>query len=135
MSVRIIECGIVPSRRRIFGGFSALLRRSARILCQVWALRYTAGGPASYAKFGPSAILPDPKVKSPMTFQDLILKLQQFWAKQGCVIVQPMDMEMGAGTFHWATFLRAIGPEPWNVAYVQPSRRDRKSTRLTSSHE
>ncbi len=58
-----------------------------------------------------------------MTFQDLILKLQAYWAKQGCVIVQPMDMEMGAGTFHWATFLRAIGPEPWNVAYVQPSRR------------
>jgi len=57
------------------------------------------------------------------TFQDLILKLQAFWAKQGCVIVQPMDMEMGAGTFHWATFLRAIGPEPWNTAYVQPSRR------------
>jgi glycyl-tRNA synthetase alpha chain len=58
-----------------------------------------------------------------MTFQDLILKLQQYWASHGCVIVQPMDMEMGAGTFHWATFLRAIGPEPWNVAYVQPSRR------------
>jgi len=58
-----------------------------------------------------------------VTFQDLILKLQQFWAKEGCVLVQPMDMEMGAGTFHWATFLRAIGPEPWNVAYVQPSRR------------
>ena len=58
-----------------------------------------------------------------LTFQDLILKLQKFWAKQGCVIVQPMDMEMGAGTFHWATFLRSIGPEPWNAAYVQPSRR------------
>jgi glycyl-tRNA synthetase alpha chain len=58
-----------------------------------------------------------------MTFQNLILKLQQFWAERGCVIVQPMDMEMGAGTFHWATFLRAIGPEPWSTAYVQPSRR------------
>ncbi|MGH8482009.1 MAG: glycine--tRNA ligase subunit alpha [Nevskiaceae bacterium] len=58
-----------------------------------------------------------------LTFQDLILKLQAFWARQGCVIVQPMDMEMGAGTFHWATFLRALGPEPWNAAYVQPSRR------------
>jgi glycyl-tRNA synthetase alpha chain len=58
-----------------------------------------------------------------MTFQQLILTLQNFWADQGCVIVQPMDMEMGAGTFHWATFLRAIGPEPWNAAYVQPSRR------------
>jgi glycyl-tRNA synthetase alpha chain len=61
--------------------------------------------------------------KKSMTFQDLILKLQQFWASKGCLIVQPMDMEMGAGTFHWATFLRAIGPEPWNAAYVQPSRR------------
>ncbi|MES0874712.1 glycine--tRNA ligase subunit alpha [Sinimarinibacterium thermocellulolyticum] len=58
-----------------------------------------------------------------MTFQDLILKLQTYWAGHGCVIVQPMDMEMGAGTFHWSTFLRAVGPEPWNTAYVQPSRR------------
>jgi len=58
-----------------------------------------------------------------MTFQELILTLQKFWAEQGCVIVQPMDMEMGAGTFHWSTFLRAVGPEPWNTAYVQPSRR------------
>ncbi|HLT05623.1 MAG TPA: glycine--tRNA ligase subunit alpha [Pseudomonas sp.] len=57
------------------------------------------------------------------TFQDLILALQQFWAEQGCVILQPYDMEMGAGTFHTATFLRAIGPETWNAAYVQPSRR------------
>ena len=58
-----------------------------------------------------------------MTFQDMILRLQQFWAQRGCVIVQPLDMEVGAGTFHWSTFLRAIGPEPWNTAYVQPSRR------------
>ena len=57
------------------------------------------------------------------TFQDIILKLQQFWAQQGCVILQPMDLEMGAGTFHPATFLRAIGPEPWSAAFVQPSRR------------
>jgi len=57
------------------------------------------------------------------TFQGLILTLQQFWAAQGCVILQPYDMEMGAGTFHTATFLRSIGPEPWNAAYVQPSRR------------
>ena len=59
----------------------------------------------------------------PRTFQDLILRLQNFWAAQGCVLVQPFDMEMGAGTFHPATFLRAIGPEPWRAAYVQPSRR------------
>jgi glycyl-tRNA synthetase alpha chain len=58
-----------------------------------------------------------------ITFQELILKLQQFWADQGCVILQPLDMEVGAGTFHPATFLRAVGPESWNAAYVQPSRR------------
>ena len=57
------------------------------------------------------------------TFQGLILSLQQFWARQGCAILQPLDMEVGAGTFHPATFLRAIGPETWNAAYVQPSRR------------
>jgi len=57
------------------------------------------------------------------TFQGLILALQQYWAEQGCVILQPLDMEVGAGTFHPATFLRAIGPESWNAAYVQPSRR------------
>ena len=59
----------------------------------------------------------------PRTFQDLILTLQQYWAGQGCVLMQPYDMEMGAGTFHTATFLRAVGPEPWSAAYVQPSRR------------
>lgn len=58
-----------------------------------------------------------------MTFQDLIFKLQQYWSDRGCVIQQPLDLEVGAGTFHPATFLRSIGPEPWNVAYVQPSRR------------
>jgi glycyl-tRNA synthetase alpha chain len=58
-----------------------------------------------------------------LTFQALILKLQQFWAAQGCVVLQPLDMEVGAGTFHPATFLRAVGPESWNAAYVQPCRR------------
>ncbi|MFT6624340.1 MAG: glycyl-tRNA synthetase alpha chain [Cycloclasticus sp.] len=58
-----------------------------------------------------------------MTFQGLILALQEYWADQGCVILQPLDLEVGAGTFHPATFLRAIGPEPWSAAYVQPSRR------------
>ena len=58
-----------------------------------------------------------------MTFQDLILSLQHYWAERGCVILQPYDMPMGAGTFHPATFLRAIGPEPWSAVYVQPSRR------------
>lgn len=58
-----------------------------------------------------------------MTFQDFINCLQTYWAEQGCVLVQPLDMEVGAGTFHPATFLRSIGPEPWNSAYVQPCRR------------
>ncbi len=58
-----------------------------------------------------------------LCFQDLILTLQQYWADRGCVIMQPYDKEMGAGTFHPSTFLRAIGPEPWSAAYVQPSRR------------
>ena len=57
------------------------------------------------------------------TFQDLILRLQQFWAERGCVVMQPDDMEVGAGTFHPATFLRSIGPERWQAAYVQPCRR------------
>ena len=58
-----------------------------------------------------------------LTFQEIILTLQQYWAQQGCVLLQPYDMEMGAGTFHTATFLRALGPEPWQAAFVQPSRR------------
>jgi glycyl-tRNA synthetase alpha chain len=61
--------------------------------------------------------------RGPATFQDLILHLQRYWADAGCVVLQPYDMPMGAGTFHAATFLRAIGPEPWSAAYVQPSRR------------
>jgi glycyl-tRNA synthetase alpha chain len=58
-----------------------------------------------------------------MTFQELILSLQSYWAKKGCIIMQPYDLEKGAGTFHPATFLRCLGPEPWYVAYVEPSRR------------
>jgi glycyl-tRNA synthetase alpha chain len=57
------------------------------------------------------------------TFQDLILTLQRYWSERGCVLLQPYDMEVGAGTSHTATFLRALGPEPWKAAYVQPSRR------------
>jgi len=58
-----------------------------------------------------------------INFQQLILRLENFWDRKGCVLLQPYDMEVGAGTFHTATFLRAIGPEPWKAAYVQPSRR------------
>ncbi len=61
--------------------------------------------------------------KTIKTFQDIIFTLQQYWSAQGCAIMQPLDLEVGAGTFHPATFLRAIGPEPWNAAYVQPCRR------------
>ncbi len=62
-------------------------------------------------------------INDPSTFQGLIFTLQQYWAEQGCVLLQPYDMEVGAGTFHTATFIRAVGPEPWAAAYVQPSRR------------
>jgi glycyl-tRNA synthetase alpha chain len=58
-----------------------------------------------------------------LTFQQIILKLQDYWDQQGCALLQPIDLEVGAGTSHTATFLRAIGPEPWKAAYVQPSRR------------
>ena len=58
-----------------------------------------------------------------MYFQELILALQDFWVKKGCLLVQPYNSEVGAGTYNPATFLRAIGPEPWNVAFVEPSRR------------
>jgi len=61
--------------------------------------------------------------KNLLSFQDLIFQLQHFWADQGCIIEQPYSIEMGAGTFHPSTFLRAIGPEPWHAAYVQPARR------------
>ena len=65
----------------------------------------------------------DRSSNKPATFQDLILTLQNFWARQGCLILQPYDMEVGAGTSHPATTLRALGPTPWRAAYVQPSRR------------
>jgi glycyl-tRNA synthetase alpha chain len=58
-----------------------------------------------------------------LTFQQIILTLQSYWDKQGCALLQPIDMEVGAGTSHVHTFLRAVGPEPWRAAYVQPSRR------------
>jgi glycyl-tRNA synthetase alpha chain len=60
---------------------------------------------------------------SARTFQDVIQTLNRYWAAQGCVLLQPLDTEVGAGTFHPATFLRSLGPEPWAAAYVQPSRR------------
>ena len=71
----------------------------------------------------PTSLADMPLGTPPRTFQELIFALQKYWADQGCIILQPYDMEMGAGTFHTATFLRSIGPEPWSAAYVQPSRR------------
>ena len=67
--------------------------------------------------------MPSRRLKDAPTFQDVILRLQTFWTKRGCVLCQPYDIEMGAGTFHPATFLRVLGPTPWRAAYVQPSRR------------
>jgi len=63
------------------------------------------------------------RAEAPLSFQDLILRLERYWADQGCVILQPYDMEMGAGTFHPATTLRSLGSKPWRAAYVQPTRR------------
>lgn len=72
---------------------------------------------------GTTAVTGSTETGKPLSFQEMILTLHAFWSAQGCVILQPYDMRMGAGTFHPATTLRALGPEPWNAAYVQPSRR------------
>ena len=66
-----------------------------------------------------------------ISFQEVILRLQDYWNKQGCALLQPIDTEVGAGTSHTATFLRALGPEPWRAAYVQPSRRPTPATART----
>lgn len=98
----------------------------------IWGLRRSGGGPifsicslAAKERYTCCRIT-TPKLADTLntvTFQQLILALQHYWAEQGCAVLQPYDMPMGAGTFHSATFLRAIGPEPWSAAYVQPSRR------------
>ena len=80
--------------------------------------------PPSSAPLHPRAVLhPRTSPAKALTFQDMILTLQHYWSDRGCVILQPYDIEVGAGTFHPATVLRALGPEPWRAAYVQPSRR------------
>ena len=78
---------------------------------------------AARATAKPAAASPSAQLRPERSFQDLILRLHAFWSRQGCLILQPYDMEVGAGTFHPATTLRALGPKPWNAAYVQPSRR------------
>src|SRR5262245_55083063 len=80
------------------------------------------GSPNTAICHQPIAISRQPSAMT-MTFQGLILKLQEFWASRGCVLQQPLDVEVGAGTMHPETFLRVLGPAHWNVAYVQPSRR------------
>ena len=70
----------------------------------------------------PGAAVPAAPGARPPSFQELVLRLHAYWSAQGCVILQPYDMEVGAGTFHPATTLRALGPKPWKAAYVQPSR-------------
>jgi len=76
-------------------------------------------------QFGKNMVFKKKKIKKPkfQSFQDTILNLQKYWSKQGCVVLQPYDVEVGAGTFHPATTLRSLGPKPWKAAYVQPSRR------------
>src|SRR3546814_18992550 len=86
------------------------------------ARHYTSSGDRNAPLLYSQVFLHAPRAAI-MTFQDLILTLQKFLAEQGCVIVQPMDMEMGAGTFPLATFLRAVGPETWHTVYGKPSRR------------
>src|SRR5205823_10296445 len=95
------------------------LRGLARLACSPALPRGPHRGYADRSREGQ----PVESVGFMLSFQQLILRLNEFWDRQGCVLLQPYDMEMGAGTFHTATFLRAVGPEPWNAAYVQPSRR------------
>jgi glycyl-tRNA synthetase alpha chain len=79
--------------------------------------------PTGIAGAEPSRSAAEAPLRPEVSFQDMILCLQRFWGEQGCVLLQPYDMEVGAGTFHPATTLRSLGPKPWNAAYVQPSRR------------
>src|SRR5512140_356026 len=81
------------------------------------------GAKASKIQGFPSFRVRPMTASSKPSFQEIILRLQDYWNKQGCALLQPYDMEVGAGTSHTATFLRALGPEPWKAAYVQPSRR------------
>src|SRR5205814_10515076 len=91
--------------------FAALIRATTWL-----EVAWRAGHPVRSGSFRPAAA-------SMLTFQQVILKLQDYWGARGCALLQPYDMEVGAGTSHTATFLRALGPEPWRAAYVQPSRR------------
>lgn len=98
---------------------------AAIVQCGIVALtpRHCFAKAAANRDYGINSVPSAHKRESTLTFQDLILTLHAYWARQGCVILQPYDMRMGAGTFHPATTLRALGPDSWNAAYVQPSRR------------
>jgi glycyl-tRNA synthetase alpha chain len=86
-------------------------------------LRRTQAAPLGGKSWGIKPVPNSTGFATPTCFQELILTLQHYWAGEGCVVLQPYDMEMGAGTFHTATTLRALGPKPWRACYVQPSRR------------
>src|SRR5271156_3971449 len=118
--VSCAQPGRAPQRagRVLYTRRAAAFRATARP-ARDGPYRTGAGGPANLKRTMTIA-----KIGSrPRTFQELIFALQRYWSDQGCVILQPYDMPVGAGTFHTATFLRAVGPEPWSAAYVQPSRR------------
>lgn len=91
------------------------------LICDKWGERLLCRVHRRYTKRPNSSSLGHNVI--PETFQELVLRLQNFWGSQGCVVLQPLDLEVGAGTFHPATFLRSLGPENWNAAYVQPCRR------------
>ena len=112
--------GLTPFAR--WAGRFGLWPLAARGAAGRARLRRTAP-PRTAARPRSAPINRNPLERPMLTFQQLILRLQDYWAEQGCVLLQPYDMEVGAGTFHPATFLRALGPEPWNAAYVQPCRR------------
>src|SRR5471032_3203589 len=93
------------------------------LFCRTAKTAINCGNTRPFELRGRPVSIPPATRAKPQCFQDLILTLQDYWARQGCLILQPYDMEMGAGTFHTATALRSLGPKPWYAAYVQPSRR------------
>ena len=108
-----VACPVVVS------GIQARRAVKSQVCCASACFTGSHAGPIHL--FCPDPGPPGPNVM--LTFQQIILKLQSYWDAQGCALLQPYDMEVGAGTSHTATFLRALGPEPWKAAYVQPSRR------------
>jgi glycyl-tRNA synthetase alpha chain len=114
-----------PRRQRIGGVPAASARRSGKIarFSTLTSRAAARADPPGVARSAARNGAPAPRRLFMLTFQQIILTLQSYWDKQGCALLQPIDMEVGAGTSHVHTFLRAVGPEPWRAAYVQPSRR------------